>query len=173
MKSIYFFKAALLLWSSLSLSAVQQMTDASALAKVADKQSEEAMADPTEAAGKLKQQLLPKKEEAESDGLEDPTRLNESFRAALQHTGRTQVAPEKGAAAPVLPNISLVASVCGMHNDNAAAMLKINDKTEIVHAGDKLTRIEKNQLVEIHILELHRRHVKVKVYPSNEILILR
>ncbi|MGR9037392.1 MAG: hypothetical protein ACU83O_12535, partial [Gammaproteobacteria bacterium] len=70
-------------------------------------------------------------------------------------------------------DISLVASVCGRNRDNAAAMLRINDKTEIVHAGDKLTRIEKNQLIEIHILEIHRRFVKVKVYPSNEMLILR
>jgi hypothetical protein len=198
MKSGYFFAAAFLVCFGQSAAEVQNSavpvapSQSSAENKAApptdpaqdDKASKEkppqttaddTMADPVKAHKEPKGLVRPGSGEAASDSLEDPTRMNESFRAALQHSGRATSAPQSGAAAPapVLPEITLVASVCGRHLDNAAAMLRINDKTEIVHTGDKLTRVEKNQLIEIHILEIHHRFVKVKVFPSNEILILR
>ncbi|MGR9037298.1 MAG: hypothetical protein ACU83O_12040, partial [Gammaproteobacteria bacterium] len=152
MRLVYFVMAALLSLSPERLFADHQAVVSAIPAKGSDEKAAEPLPDPTEAAGKLKQQLPPKPEQSEADSLEDPTRLNESFRSTLQHSGRAKAVPESGAAAPALPDISLVASVCGRHRDNAAAMLRINNKTEIVHAGDKLTRIEKNQLIEIHIL---------------------
>ena len=175
MKSGCFFAAALLLGCGQSLAGEQPAAVTPVTAKENSENNEAPLADPTKAAKAPKRGEQPAADDGASERLEDPTRMNENFRAALQHSGRTKAAPESGAAAPapVLPDIKLVASVCGRRNPGAAAMLRIDDKTEIVHAGDKLTRIEKNQLIEIHVLEIHRRFVKLMVFPSNEILILR
>jgi len=51
--------------------------------------------------------------------------------------------------------------------------LRINDKTEMVYIGDKITALENNQVVEIHILDIHKHYVKVRVLPANETIILR
>lgn len=109
------------------------------------------------------------------DQLEDPTRMNRNFREALKRVSPGNASTTPGVAPPssTLPEIKLVASVCGMHKDKNHAMLGINDKTEMVSEGDKITAIKNNQLIEIHILEIDKGHVKVEVQPANETIILR
>jgi hypothetical protein len=69
--------------------------------------------------------------------------------------------------------MSLLASVCGGHKNKNSAMLRINDRAEMVYAGDQINTLQNNQLVEIQILDIHKHYVKVKVLPANETVILR
>ena len=110
--------------------------------------------------------------------LKDPTQMNQNFREALNRvtqnrTGTVAPGASIAPAAPALPKMSLIASVCGGHKSKNSAMLRINDKTEMVYAGDKITTFESNQVIEIQILDIHKHHVKVRVLPANETLILR
>jgi hypothetical protein len=112
------------------------------------------------------------------DELKDPTQMNQNFREALNRITQNRagtVAPGTGVApaAPMLPKMSLLASVFGGHKQNNSAMLSINNKTELVYVGDKITTLDNNRVVEIQILEIHKHHVKVKVLPDNETIILR
>ncbi len=147
----------------------------------------EALNDPTAMTEKLEQGLagvllptakneMPSPVKSANKGeLEDPTRMNQNFREALKRvsSGNTGAPPSIAAPGSTLPEIKLVASVCGMHKDKNHAMLRINDKTEMVGEGDKMTTIKNNQLIEIHILEIDKGHVKVEVQPANETIILR
>ncbi|MDO9139145.1 MAG: hypothetical protein Q7U38_02290 [Methylobacter sp.] len=111
---------------------------------------------------------------ATENELKDPTRMNQNFREALKQVPTTNGAPSGAATPPpTLPNIQLVASVCGMHKDKNYAMLRINDKTVMVSIDDKVTTIQNNQLMEIHVLDIDKRHVKVEILPANEIIILQ
>ncbi len=112
---------------------------------------------------------------ASQDELIDPTRMNQNFREALKRVAPSNISASPGIAAQnsVLPEIKLIASVCSMHKDKNHAMLRINDKTEMVSVGDKITTIKNNQLIEIHVLEIDKGHVKVEVLPANETIILR
>lgn len=149
--------------------------------------STEALNDPTVMTEKLERGLagvllptdknatpVPGDSENKSE-LKDPTRMNQNFREALKRVAPSNTGAPSGNAAPsaTLPEIKLVASVCGMHKDKNHAMLRINDKTEMVSVGDKITTIKNNQLIEIHVLEIDKRQVKVEVLPVNETIILR
>ena len=112
--------------------------------------------------------------------LKDPTLMNQNFRDALNRvtqnkTGTVANIPGAGSApvAPVLPKISLLANVWGGQKNKSSAMLRINDKTAMVYAGDKVTSFENNQVIEIQVLEIQKNHVKIKVFPANETIILR
>lgn len=169
-----FLPAALLLFSNPLAADQQDIVQTAQPAASNSAAKVDAIADPAASTGESKQEPPAKPEPVNRDGLQDPTRMNENFRSALEHSGRASSPSGSGADTRAsLPNISLVASVCGRHKDKASAMLRINDKTEIVHAGDKISHIEKNQLIEIHVLELHKRHVRLKIFPSNENIILR
>ena len=102
--------------------------------------------------------------------------MNENFRDALKHvTSRSAMTGNavSASAAPNLPDISLAASACNMHKGKNHAMLRINGKTEMVSVNDKISYIEKNQLIEIEVLEIQKDHVQVRIYPSNETIFLR
>ncbi|MCX7103588.1 MAG: hypothetical protein NTX38_19400 [Methylobacter sp.] len=107
--------------------------------------------------------------------LKDPTRMNQNFREALKQVSTSTSGATPGTATPssAMPEIKLIASVCGMHKDKNHAMLRINDKTEMVSEGDKITTIKGNQVIEIQVLEIDKGHVKVEVQPANETIILR
>jgi hypothetical protein len=107
--------------------------------------------------------------------LKDPTLMNQNFREALDRINQNKsgTGSPVTSAAPALPKMSLLASVCGGKKTKNSAMLSINDRTEMVYIGDKITTLESNQVVEIQILDIHRHHVKVRVLPANETIILR
>lgn len=111
--------------------------------------------------------------------IADPTRISESFRQALERRMPVKSLPggEGAKSAPVvakLPEIALAASVCGRGEDSMQAMLRINGKVELVRSGDKLTLVDKNGLIAIEVLEIQRRHVRVRVMSAglNEELML-
>lgn len=146
----------------------------------------DALPDPTAITSQFEQRLRkaqePSDQQAQAkknqskDELQDPTRLNENFRDALKHvTSRSAGAGNavNVPAAPNLPDISLAASACNMHKGKNHAMLRVNGKTEMVSVNDKITYIEKNQLIEIQVLEIQKDHVQVRIFPSNETIILR
>ena len=151
----------------------------------------EVLRDPTAITEKMGQGLeglaLPAVKNAPSPGgsinkgeLKDPTLMYQNFRDALNRvtqnkTGTVANGPGVGIApaAPVLPKISLLASVCGGNKDKSSAMLRINDKTEMVYVDDKITFLDKNQVIEIRILDIHKHYVKVMVLPAHEEIILR
>lgn len=112
---------------------------------------------------------------ANTGDLNDPTRMNQNFREALKRVSPTNAGtpPGGGAQSSALPEIRLVASICDMHKDKNHSMLRINDKTEMVSVGDKITTIQGNQLIEIHVLEIDKGQVKVEVLPAKETIILR
>jgi hypothetical protein len=122
----------------------------------------------------------PSDNSANQGELKDPTLMNQNFRDALNRvtqnkTGSVANSPGTGIAplGPVLPKMSLLASVWGGQKDKISAMLRINDKTEMVYIGDKITSFEHNQVIEIQILDIHKHYVKVRVLPANETIILR
>lgn len=108
------------------------------------------------------------------NGISDPTRINESFRDVLERRMPARGVPEGTAApaAPALPDISLAASLCGHGKDSMRAMLRINDKVQLVRPGDKITLVENRGVVEIQVLEIHRHRVHLRVLPADEELIL-
>ncbi len=115
---------------------------------------------------------------ASKSEIEDPTRMNQNFREALKRVSSANGAAGTAgagavAAVPVLPDMKLVASVCGMHKEKNHVMLQINGRTEMVGIGDKITTIKGAQLMEIQVLEIDGLHVKVVVQPANETVILR
>lgn len=99
--------------------------------------------------------------------IADPTRISESFRQALERRVPAKNLPGNAAAkaAPVskLPQISLVASVCGRSKEMMHAMLRINGKVELVRPGEKLTVIDNNGVIQIEVLDIQRSHVHVRV----------
>lgn len=106
--------------------------------------------------------------------------MNQNFRDALNRVtqnkpGTVTNIPGTGVApaAPVLPKISLLASVWGGQKNKNSAMLRISEKTAMVYAGDKVTSFENNQVIEIQVLEIQKHHVKIRVLPANETIILR
>jgi hypothetical protein len=111
--------------------------------------------------------------------LKDPTQMNQNFRDALNRVqNKTGTAGNgQGAgiapAGPVLPKISLLASVWGSQKNKSSAMLRINNKTEMVYVGDKITSYENNHIIQIQVLEIQKNHVKITVFPFNETIILR
>ncbi|WAK03277.1 hypothetical protein [Methylobacter sp. YRD-M1] len=146
----------------------------------------DALPDPTAITRQFEQRLRKAQEPSDpqararknnsKDELQDPTRMNENFRDALKHvTSRSAMTGNavNAAAGPNLPDISLAASACNMHKGKNHAMLRINGKTEMVSVNDKITYIEKNQLIEIQVLEIQKDHVQVRIFPSNETIILR
>ncbi|MDP3876558.1 MAG: hypothetical protein Q8Q50_06215 [Methylobacter sp.] len=150
---------------------------------LAEPAQNETLQDPTAMTEKLEQELAGIREprtqnvmvvpggSANKDELKDPTRMNQNFREALKQIpmGNTSTAAPKS----TLPNIQLVASVCGMHKDKNHAMLRINDKTTMVSIGDKISTIQNDQLIEIHVVDIDKSHVKIELLPSNEIIILQ
>ncbi|MBL6986597.1 MAG: hypothetical protein ISR72_06075 [Methylobacter sp.] len=112
---------------------------------------------------------------ADKGELKDPTRMNQNFRDALKGVSATTPGAPPGIAvqSSSLPDIKLVASVCGMHKDKNHAMLRINDKTEMVGIGDKITTIKGSKVIEIIVLEIDKGYVKVEVQPANETIFLR
>jgi hypothetical protein len=146
----------------------------------------DALPDPTAITRQFEQRLRKAQEPSDrqaqarkhqsKDELQDPTRMNENFRDALKHvTSRSAMTGNavSASAAPNLPDISLAASACNMHKGKNHAMLRINGKTEMVSVNDKISYIEKNQLIEIEVLEIQKDHVQVRIYPSNETIFLR
>lgn len=187
MKLQQFTLAALLLCCQ-SLFADPQVDSSSVqMALETTNKATEALNDPTVMTEKLEQRLasvlrptdnsvaLPPANSANKGDLQDPTRMNQNFREALKRVspGNTGTPAGTVAQGPALPKIKLVASICDMHKDKNHAMLRINDKTEMVSVGDKISSIESNQLIEIHVLEIDKGHVKVEVLPANETIILR
>lgn len=178
------FKLAALLLCCQSLSAEPLPVQA---AQENFNKASEALNDPTAMTEKLEQGLagvmLPTANNAtpvlgdseNKNELKDPTRMNQNFREALKRVvpGSAGAPSGNAAAGTALPEIKLVASVCGMHKDKNHAMLRINDTTEMVSVGEKITTIKNNQLIEIHVLEIDKGHVKVEVQPANETIILR
>ncbi len=147
----------------------------------------EVLNDPTVMSEKLERKLagvlLPTKDSApaspvnnpDKSDIKDPTRMNQNFRQALKGVSTTTAGAPAGIVAQrsAFPDMTLVASVCGMHKDKNHAMLRINDKTEMVGTGDKITTIKDNQVIEIHVLEIAKSHVKVEIQPANETIFLR
>lgn len=99
--------------------------------------------------------------------ISDPTRISESFRQALERRVPAKNLPGNDAAksAPVskLPQISLVANVCGRSKDMMHAMLRINGKVELVRPSEKLTIVDNNGVIQIEVLDIQRSHVRVRV----------
>jgi hypothetical protein len=165
----------------------QEASSAVELASETINKATETLNDPTVMSEKLEQRLasvlrptdnsvpLPPVISVNKGELKDPTRMNQNFREALKRVspGNTGTPTGTVTQGPALPKIKLVASICDMHKDKNHAMLRINDKTEMVSIGDKISSIESNQLVEIHVLEIEKGHVKVEVLPANETIILR
>ena len=111
--------------------------------------------------------------------LQDPTQMNQNFRAALTRMAQAKGSGNGGGVAiPVLPDIKLLASLLGNEADQrSSALLKIGDKSYPVHEKDIVTAYAsaKTQLdVELQVMEIHKHFVKLMmISPINKLLILR
>lgn len=177
---LYRFKLAVLFLCCQSLSAEPQLDSQSMQAEpeVLNKATE-TLNDPTVMSKKMEQRLsgvMPTPaNNTNKGGLQDPTQMNQNFREALQGRSTPTAAPAPGIVAPSLelPDMRLLASVCGMHKEKNHVMLQINGKTEMVGIGDTITTIKGAQIFEIQVIEVEGKHVKVVVQPANITVILR
>lgn len=109
--------------------------------------------------------------------LGDPTRMNQNFRDVLTNSKITTVTPNSvEIAKPIkttLPRIRLIGKAHYKNDSKTHAMLRVNRQSELVSVGEKITFLNGDILTEIEVLEITKRHVKVNVVPSNQILFLR
>ncbi|MEI6069256.1 MAG: hypothetical protein WCP96_18125 [Methylococcaceae bacterium] len=113
---------------------------------------------------------------ANNGELKDPTLMNKSFRDALSQVTKNKggtVANGQVSAAPDLPKIALLASIWGGSKDKSSAMLRINDKTEMVYTGDKISFLDKDQVIDIQVLDIQKHYVKIMMLTTNTIIVLR
>ena len=113
---------------------------------------------------------------ANNGELKDPTLMNKSFRDALGQVTKNKsgtVASGQVSAAPDLPKIALLASVWGGSKDKSSAMLRVNDKTEMVYAGDKISFLDKDQVIDIQVLDIQKHYVKILMLNTNTTIVLR
>lgn len=114
--------------------------------------------------------------EAQAGGrskIKDPTKISGSFRAALGNmTVRQTTAITTTGASPQLPKISLAAIVYG-NDQTYHAMLHVDDRTVLIREGDKTTFMDNDKLVEIVVQEITRSDIRLAVYPSNQLIVLR
>ncbi len=113
-----------------------------------------------------------------NNDIEDPTRMNENFRDALNHlradkTGNANANPAVAAPKPLTPKIKLLANVQNVDKEKNYVILKIDDNKEMVSVGESITHFQGNQLLKIDITEITRKYVKVTLLPANQTLILR
>lgn len=115
------------------------------------------------------------KQASSSEDIKDPTAMNENFRAALSKTKPSSktATNSPATATPSLPDIKLLAAVCEHHPEKNHAMLSVNGKSEMIGVGDKITSLVSNHLIEIEVLEIQKNHVRLRLQPNNETLILR
>lgn len=112
-------------------------------------------------------------EQKKKDKINDPTKMSGSFRAALGNmTVRQTTTLTTTGAPPDLPEISLAAIVYG-NDEHYHAMLHVDDRTVLIREGDKATFIDDNKLIEIVVQEITRSDVRLAVYPSNQLIVLR
>ena len=114
---------------------------------------------------------------ANNGELKDPTLMNKSFRDALglvtKNKSGAVASGQVPAAAPDLPKIALLASVWGGNKNKSSAMLRVNDKTEMVYAGDKISFLDKDQVIDIQILDIQKHYVKILMLNTNTTIVLR
>ena len=105
--------------------------------------------------------------------INDPTKMSGSFRAALGNmTVRQTTTLTTTGTPPDLPKISLAAIVYG-NDQEYHAMLHVDDRTVLIKEGDKATFIDNNKVIEIVVQEITRNDVRLAVYPSNQLIVLR
>lgn len=120
------------------------------------------------------------KNEPSSNDIKDPTNMNENFRAALNRLDKNKAPTGSNAnsalpapAVTSFPVIKLLAVACEHHPEKNHAMLSVNGKSEMVGFGEKMTTLVNNQVVEIEVLEIQKNHVRLRLHPNNETIILR
>jgi len=115
--------------------------------------------------------------DVKNDELKDPTLINQRFRDALQKPMRNKGSFSSNSRDVredlSSPDIKLLASITGGRKNKSAAMLRVNDRTEMVYAGDKITSFDKNQLVEIKVLEIQEHGVTIHLLPPGTTIVLR
>lgn len=111
--------------------------------------------------------------------LNDPTSMNQNFREALTHANQLKaaipdVANPLGKLVPDsnIPKIVLIANVHKNREKNRA-ILRVNNKSEIVNAGDTITYFQSSEVLQINVVEITKNYVKVTLMPANQTLILR
>lgn len=109
----------------------------------------------------------------EQSKINDPTKMSGSFRAALGNmTVRQTTTLTTTGTPPDLPKISLAAIVYG-NDQEYHAMLHVDDRTVLIKEGDKATFIDNNKVIEIVVQEITRSDIRLAVYPSNQLIVLR
>ena len=119
-----------------------------------------------------------KKNRAANDDVQDPTNMNENFRAALNRLTQTKSATKTTTNLPVtiapsFPDIKLLALACEHHKDKNHAMISINGKSQMLGVGEKSTTLLNNRIFEIEVLDIDKTHVRLRLQPNNDIIILR
>ena len=112
--------------------------------------------------------------------LADPTIINQNFREALTRANQLKAAiPDvtnslgKSASDSNNVKVSLVANVHNKNQEKNKAILRVNDKSEMVSTGDTITYFQGGELMHIDVIEITKNYVKVTLMPLNQTLILR
>ncbi len=111
-----------------------------------------------------------------NDDLQDPTRMNQNFRDALDHSVKQNPASAGTATTaltPELPDIRLVATIFDNVKEKTAVMLRVNGQSELARQGEKITAMGKNKVMTIEIVAIEQGSVTITVMPINETIILR
>jgi len=149
--------------------------------------AENAITDPTLMTETLKQgiavlNVTRPENSASTDAVEklnDPTSINQNFREALTHANQLKaaapdVANPLGKLVPDsnTPKIGLIANV-HKNQERKRVILRVNNKSEIVNAGDTITYFQGSEVLQINVVEITKNYVKVTLMPANQTLILR
>lgn len=104
-------------------------------------------------------------------GISDPTQMNGSFSAALKRLSVKGRGSAGGALK--LPQINLAAKSLKKGGKQASAFLDINQQLYFVKPGESFSFMQDNTIYEIAVESIDNHAVRVRLYPMNELLILR
>ncbi len=116
-----------------------------------------------------------------AEELNDPTQMNQNFRDALnselankgssKNVTGTVPAPQNQESKT--PQITLIANVHSSNTEKSRAVLRVNNKSEMVGVGDTITYFQGDNLIKIDVQEITKKHVKIMLVPTNQTLIIR
>lgn len=142
--------------------------------------------DPTAMPDNLKKALeesnsLPPSKIVNPSDISDPTEMNQNFREALNSELANKTGATKNAMANAptsnneskTPQITLIANIHSANAENSRAVLRVNNKSEMVSVGDSITYFQGDRLIKIDVQEITKKYVKIMLVPTNQTLIIR
>lgn len=109
--------------------------------------------------------------QSDNGAINDPTQINGSFSAALKRLSIRRSG--SGATDHKLPEISLAGKTFNQGGQHSSAILNINQQLYFVKPGENFSFMQDNEIYEIAVESIDIHSVRIRIFPLNEMLILR